>query len=115
MNRLVFTGRTAIVTGAGGGLGRHYALELAKRGCNVVVNDLGGSLLGSGGGSGSDAAEAVVEEIRAAGGKAVADRSSVLDSKAIVANAVETFGRVDILINNAGILRHPHFHLLPTI
>jgi NAD(P)-dependent dehydrogenase (short-subunit alcohol dehydrogenase family)/putative sterol carrier protein len=102
-----FDGQVAIVTGAGGGLGRVYALELAKRGAKVVVNDLGGPADGLGDGS-SRAADAVVEEIRAGGGEAVASYESVTTAEggqAIVDAAVKAFGRVDIVINNAGILR----------
>src|SRR3712207_4151455 len=99
-----FEGRVAIVTGAGGGLGRAYALELARRGARVVVNDLGGARDGSGS---SDAAEKVVEEIRAAGGTAMANGASVTDYgqvEAMAAAARERWGGVHILINNAGIL-----------
>jgi NAD(P)-dependent dehydrogenase (short-subunit alcohol dehydrogenase family)/acyl dehydratase/putative sterol carrier protein len=102
-----FDDRVAIVTGAGAGLGRDYALELAKRGARVVVNDLGGARDGSGPGS-SRAADQVVEEIKAQGGQAVASYDSVATpegGQAIVQKAIEAFGRVDILINNAGILR----------
>jgi NAD(P)-dependent dehydrogenase (short-subunit alcohol dehydrogenase family) len=104
-----FEGRVAIVTGAGGGLGRAYALELGRRGARVVVNDLGGARDGSGS---SDAAHKVVEEIEAAGGKALANGASVTDFaqvEAMVAAAKERWGRVDILINNAGILRDKSF------
>ncbi len=102
-----FDDRVAIVTGAGAGLGRLYALELAKRGAKVVVNDLGGARDGSGQGS-TSAADKVVEEIKALGGEAVANYDSVATpqgGEAIVNKAVEVFGRLDILINNAGILR----------
>jgi len=102
-----FDDQVAVVTGAGAGLGRVYALELAKRGARVVVNDLGGARDGSGGGSASPA-DMVVEEIKAAGGEAVANYDSVATpegGQAIVDAAIQAFGRIDILINNAGILR----------
>jgi NAD(P)-dependent dehydrogenase (short-subunit alcohol dehydrogenase family) len=105
-----FKGKVAIVTGAGAGLGRIHALELAKRGAKVVVNDLGSAVDGSGGSSA--AAQAVVEEIKKAGGEAVANGASVSDEKgaeSIVQDAVKAFGTVDILINNAGILRDKSF------
>jgi NAD(P)-dependent dehydrogenase (short-subunit alcohol dehydrogenase family) len=104
-----FEGRVAIVTGAGGGLGRAYALELARRGAKVVVNDLGGARDGSGS---SDAAQKVVEEIAGAGGTAMANGASVTDLaqvEAMVAAAREAWGGVHILINNAGILRDKSF------
>ncbi|WP_164156495.1 SDR family oxidoreductase [Sandarakinorhabdus rubra] len=107
---LSFEGRVAIVTGAGGGLGRAYALELARRGAKVVVNDLGGARDGSG--ASLSAAQAVVDEITAAGGEAMANGASVTDMTAVekmVANVKERWGRVDILINNAGILRDKTF------
>ena len=106
---ITFDGRVAIVTGAGGGLGRAYALELARRGARVVVNDLGGTRDGSGS---SDAAAKVVEEIAAAGGTAIANGASVTDPEqveAMVRSAQETWGGVHILINNAGILRDRSF------
>jgi len=107
---LRFDGRVAIVTGAGGGLGRQHALALAERGAKVVVNDLGGARDGTGGSSA--AAEAVVEEIRAAGGQALANGASVTDPvavQAMVDEAVSAWGRVDILVNNAGVLRDKSF------
>ncbi|MCA9645267.1 MAG: SDR family NAD(P)-dependent oxidoreductase, partial [Myxococcales bacterium] len=100
----------AIVTGAGNGLGKSHALSLAKLGAKVVVNDLGGSVDGSGGSS--DAANAVVEQIRAEGGEAVANGASVSDrvgAESIVKTAVDAYGTVDIVINNAGILRDRTF------
>ena len=110
MAEISFDGRVAIVTGAGGGLGRTYALDLAKRGARVVVNDLGGSVDGQGG---SDtAAQKVVDEVKAAGGEAVANYDSVATPEGgenIVKTAVDSFGKVDIVINNAGILRDKSF------
>ena len=103
-------GKVALVTGAGGGLGRAHALLLAKEGAAVVVNDLGGSRDGSG--AGHNMADQVVAEIKAAGGKAVADYGSVADpaaAKAMVQTAVKNFGKIDICINNAGILRDKSF------
>ena len=105
-----FDGQVAIVTGAGGGLGRQHALELARRGAKVVVNDLGGSVDGSGGSS--EAAQKVVEEIKAAGGEAIANGSSVTDDAGValmVKQAMDAWGRVDILIANAGVLRDKSF------
>ena len=106
MAELRFDGRVAIVTGAGQGLGRRHALELASRGAKVVVNDLGGSLDGSGSSAGP--AATVVEEIEKNGGEAVANTDNVATvegAEAIVRTALDTYGRVDIVINNAGILR----------
>ena len=108
-----FEGKVVIITGAGGGLGKAHALEFASRGAKVVVNDLGGS--GDGTGSG-DAADAVVEEIRAAGGEAIANKASVATregAKSIVDDAVAAYGTVDILVNNAGILRDKTFKKMP--
>ncbi|HEY1962177.1 MAG TPA: SDR family NAD(P)-dependent oxidoreductase [Rhizomicrobium sp.] len=105
-----FDGKVAIVTGAGGGLGRAHALELAHRGAKVVVNDLGGAVDGSGGSS--EAAEKVVAEIKASGGEAIANGSSVTDDSGVanmVKQTMDAFGRIDILVANAGILRDKSF------
>ena len=105
-----FKGRVAIVTGAGGGLGKQHALLLASRGAKVVVNDLGGDVHGVGGSA--SAAQAVVDEIRAAGGEAIVNGASVTDFEAVqamVQQAMDTWGRVDVLVNNAGILRDKSF------
>ena len=107
---ITFDGRVAIVTGAGGGLGKTYALELARRGARVVVNDLGGAVDGTG--ESQSAADVVVSDITAAGGEAVASYDSVSTEEggsSIVRTAVEAFGKVDIVINNAGILRDKSF------
>jgi NAD(P)-dependent dehydrogenase (short-subunit alcohol dehydrogenase family) len=105
-----FDGKVAIVTGAGGGLGKQHALELARRGAKVVVNDLGGSMDGSGGHS--DAAKATVAEIEALGGEAIANGSSVTDDTGVqrmVQDTMDKWGRIDVLIANAGILRDKSF------
>jgi NAD(P)-dependent dehydrogenase (short-subunit alcohol dehydrogenase family) len=105
-----FDGKVAIVTGAGGGLGRAHALEFAKRGAKVVVNDLGGALDGTGGNS--QAAEAVVAEIKKAGGTAIANGAAVADDAGVahlVKQTMDAFGRIDILVANAGILRDKSF------
>ncbi len=111
MTDLGFDGKVAIITGAGGGLGRQHALLLASRGALIVVNDLGGAVDGTG--SDKGAAERMVEEIKAAGGEAVANTSSVATPEGgeeIVQDAIDAYGRVDIVINNAGILRDKAFH-----
>jgi len=105
-----FEGRVAVVTGAGGGLGRSHALLLASRGARVVVNDLGGSRDGSG--AGSEMADQVVQEIADNGGEAIANYASVAEpdaAKSMIDDAIEAFGKVDIIINNAGILRDTSF------
>lgn len=110
MQALTFEGQVAIVTGAGGGLGREHALALAQRGAKVLVNDLGGSLDGLGGSV--SAAQAVVNEIKALGGEAIANGASVTDFagvQAMVKQAMDAWGRIDILVNNAGILRDKSF------
>jgi NAD(P)-dependent dehydrogenase (short-subunit alcohol dehydrogenase family) len=107
-----YDNKVAIITGAGGGLGREHALLLASRGARIVVNDLGGSVDGSGAKS-TGPAQQVVDEIEAAGGEAVANTDSVATpegGEAIVQTAIDAFGRVDIVINNAGILRDKTFH-----
>ncbi len=114
MSEIRYDGRVAIITGAGGGLGKTYALMLGSRGAKVVVNDLGGSSDGTG--SGSSMADATVKEIVEAGGEAVANYDSVATpegGEAITKSALDAFGRVDIVINNAGILRDKSFAKLP--
>lgn len=104
---LRYDGKVVVITGAGAGLGKEYALDFASRGAKVVVNDLGGS--GTGQGSSSKAADIVVEEIRKAGGDATANYDSVEDGDKIIATAIDAYGRIDVLINNAGILRDVSF------
>lgn len=104
-----FEDKVAVITGAGGGIGRSHAIEFAKRGAKVVVNDLGGSVSGDGAG---DMADQVVAEINELGGVAVANKASVADrdgAKSIIDDAISNFGRIDILVNNAGILRDKTF------
>jgi NAD(P)-dependent dehydrogenase (short-subunit alcohol dehydrogenase family) len=111
--KISFEGQVAIVTGAGGGLGKQHALELGRRGAKVVVNDLGGSVDGSGGSA--SAAEQVAQEIRDNGGTAMSNDASVTDFEAVQAMVNETvakWGRIDILVNNAGILRDKTFSKL---
>lgn len=109
MNESVrFEDKVVIVTGAGGGLGRAHALLFAKQGARVLVNDLGGSAQGEG--ANASAADRVVAEIREAGGIAEANHDSVTDGDKIVQHALDTFGRIDVVVNNAGILRDKTFH-----
>ncbi|KAH9222109.1 multifunctional beta-oxidation protein-like protein [Leptodontidium sp. 2 PMI_412] len=107
MSELRYDGQVVVVTGAGGGLGKAYALFFGSRGASVVVNDLGGSFKGEG--NSTKAADVVVEEIKAAGGKAVANYDSVENGDKIIETAIKSYGRIDILINNAGILRDISF------
>lgn len=107
MAAIHFDERVVIVTGAGNGLGKSHAMEFARRGAKVVVNDLGGNAAGDGGGK--SAADAMVEEIIASGGEAVASDDSVIDGDKIVQTAMDNFGRIDVVINNAGILRDRSF------
>lgn len=111
MKKISYDGKVVIVTGAGAGLGREYALEFARRGAQVVVNDLGVAVDGSG--ATNSAADRVVEEIKKEGGKAVANYDSVSTvdgGKSIVSIALNTFGRIDVLVNNAGFLKDKSFH-----
>ncbi len=108
MTDVRFDDRVVVITGAGNGLGRTYALEMGKRGAKVVVNDLGGSAFGDG--ADKAAADVVVNEIKAAGGEAVANYDSVTDGDKIVQTAMDSFGKIDVVINNAGILRDKTFH-----
>lgn len=111
MSEVRFEDRVAVVTGAGGGLGREYALLLASRGCKVVVNDLGGAMDGTG--EGHTAAEKMVQEIKDAGGEAVPNYDSVAEwegAQNIIKTAMDAYGKIDILVNNAGILRDKSFH-----
>jgi len=108
MSDVRFDDRVAIITGAGNGLGRSYALEMGARGAKVVVNDLGGCAIGEK--NDKAAADIVVDEIKANGGIAVANYDSVTDGDKIVQTAMDNFGKIDILINNAGILRDKTFH-----
>lgn len=111
MTSLNFDERVAVVTGAGRGLGRSHALELARRGARIVVNDVGGTVAGEG--ASVDAAQAVVDEIEAIGGAAIANHDTVATAeggRAIIAAALDAFGRLDILVNNAGIIRDKAFH-----
>ena len=104
-----FQGKVAVITGAGNGLGKSHAIEFAKRGAKIVVNDLGGGVDGSGQG---DAADAVVAELKAMGAEAIANKASVSDkegAKSIIDDTLNAFGLIDILVNNAGILRDKSF------
>jgi len=107
-SELRFDGKVVIVTGAGGGLGKSHAMLFASRGAKVVVNDLGGSM--HGGGADQKAADLVVSEIKEAGGEAVANYDSVEDGDKIVQTAMDRYGRIDVVVNNAGILRDKSFH-----
>ena len=108
MTDVRFDDRVVVITGAGNGLGRTYALEMGKRGAKVVVNDLGGSAFGDG--ADKAAADVVVDEIKASGGEAVANYDSVTDGDKIIQTAMDSFGKIDVVINNAGILRDKTFH-----
>ena len=108
MTDVRFDDRVVVITGAGNGLGRTYGLEMGKRGAKVVVNDLGGSAFGDG--ADKAAADVVVDEIKAGGGEAVANYDSVTDGDKIIQTAMDSFGKIDVVINNAGILRDKTFH-----
>ena len=108
MSQVRFDDRVVIVTGAGNGLGKCHALAFARRGAKVIVNDLGGSAHGEG--ASTTAAQAVVDEIRAMGGEAAANYDSVTDGDKIVQCALDNFGKIDVVVNNAGILRDVSFH-----
>jgi NAD(P)-dependent dehydrogenase (short-subunit alcohol dehydrogenase family) len=108
MSDVRFDDRVVVITGAGNGLGKTYALEMGRRGAKVVVNDLGGSAFGDG--SDKAAADVVVDEITGAGGTAVANYDSVTEGDKIIQTALDTYGKVDVVINNAGILRDKTFH-----
>ncbi len=108
MSDVRFDDRVVVITGAGNGLGKTYALEMGRRGAKVVVNDLGGSAFGDG--SDKAAADVVVDEIKDAGGTAVANYDSVTDGDKIIQTALDTYGKVDVVVNNAGILRDKTFH-----
>jgi len=115
MSELRFDGKVAIITGAGNGLGRSYAHLLGKRGCKIVVNDLGGSVMGESDKNAERPADKVVNEIKAMGGTAVANYDSVEFGDKIVKTAVDAFGTVDIVINNAGILRDISFQKMKEV
>lgn len=108
MSEIRFDDRVVIITGAGNGLGKSHALEYARRGAKVIVNDLGGSAHGEG--ASKSAADVVVDEIRAMGGEAAANYDSVTDGEKIVQCALDNFGKIDVVVNNAGILRDISFH-----
>lgn len=108
MSEVRFDDRVVIVTGAGNGLGKSHALQFAARGAKVIVNDLGGGAFGDG--ASSKAADIVVNEIKAAGGEAAANYDSVTDGNKIVQTAMDHYGRIDVVVNNAGILRDVSFH-----